>query len=775
MMPCMKRIALVAAVILFASACSDADNSPQKKFGADSYYFRALQAADSGDESEAERLFKTARRKSSLLAAKRSAQALVSIGTVKKRVEAATCLARDFGKTDAESLLVACTELFQNGEYAEVIKYTDGIRLDSEKNELVKLRMDSLVQKKDSRFEGEFYVWFVSRPLSPEHIQSYQKYLLFESEKNRAIQSAMEKMRRSRIQNPFGVQEEQSKSGALQDETEELQRGEQHNLDEAEPESDADAIFNQLQAAENPWKRIFDFRIDIYRRNYRGAFGEVDSVLAVYKNFGEEVEPQILSDIGKAALYGTDDYIAAARKLDGLSKKLSRDNSFFAFFYAARLYDKAGRFQSLAAARFRSALDVANDGMRFDNALWYLLNFQLRTSTNDIIATLKKFGARIHSPEYFDDFFESLSVLLLSNHKWQDFYRVWKETNSNFSEYTAGKYAYISGRLIEEGLAEGDSRLKTRQAVDAFTSVLSGGSSMYYKVCAMERLNITERRLVESYLLKNGDSERSEEKTVSSDAGAFLAGYASFGFPQRIYREWLANKEQLSAEDAAAASAFLNKCASLNPEERVFNVQSLRIASNAFSETNGMRQRELLELSHPRFYRTYIESVCAEYELPEYLVYALVRSESFFDSNAFSSAGASGLTQLMEATAADEARKLKLESYDIFDPETNLALGTHYLASLIKRTDGNNILLALYAYNAGLTNVRNWVRRFKSDWAETGNPSYKPAGISMDLFLESLPFAETREYGRKVIAAAAVYGFLYENVLPGEIVRSIMY
>ena len=78
-------------------------------------------------------------------------------------------------------------------------------------------------------------------------------------------------------------------------------------------------------------------------------------------------------------------------------------------------------------------------------------------------------------------------------------------------------------------------------------------------------------------------------------------------------------------------------------------------------------------------------------------------------------------------------------------------------------------------YNAGLTNVRNWVRRFKNDWSTTGRPAHKPAGISMDLLLESLPFAETREYGRKVVSAAALYAYLYDGKLPSETVREIMY
>jgi soluble lytic murein transglycosylase len=102
-------------------------------------------------------------------------------------------------------------------------------------------------------------------------------------------------------------------------------------------------------------------------------------------------------------------------------------------------------------------------------------------------------------------------------------------------------------------------------------------------------------------------------------------------------------------------------------------------------------------------------------------------------------------------------------------------MGTHYLANLISRTDDNNVLLALYAYNAGLTNVRNWGKSFRNDWSTTGRPANKPVGICVDLFLESLPFAETREYGRKVISAAAMYAYLYNGKLPGETVREIMY
>ena len=515
-----------------------------------------------------------------------------------------------------------------------------------------------------------------------------------------------------------------------------------------------------------------EFRIAVFHRSYKLTFSQIDKILKIYENRGEEVDSQILSDIGKSTLYGTNDFFASARNFDKMAAKLTPEKAYYAHFYAARLYDKAGRYPNQTVARFRSALSDTQEPVQFDNCLWYLLNFLLRSSTDDIISTLAKYGSQIHSPEYFDDFFESLSILLLSSHRWQDFYKVWKKTDSNFSDYTDGKYAYISGRLIEEGLAKGDEDLKTRQTVEAYTRVLNGKSSLYYKILALERLNITDKALIESYLFRKNEPE---DEIADDGAGNLLKGYAAFGFSDRIYSEWLLNRKNVSTSDTIELCEFMKKCAA-SKKEYTYNVQSLRMASRTFESLNGAIPAELLELNFPRFYKEEIERSCEEFNLPEHLVYALVRSESFFDQNVMSKAGANGLTQLMEATAEDEAKKLKLgENFDIFDPETNIRMGTHYLSSLIGRTDDNNELLALYAYNAGLTNVRNWGKRFRSDWATTGKAARKPVGISMDLFLESLPFAETREYGRKVISAAAVYAYLYENKLPSETVRDLMY
>mgnify|MGYP002624942070 CR=1 FL=1 len=807
----MKKAASVFVFLLLFSACARVENSAQKQFGEDSNYFLALKKAEAGDEKEAIRLFASASKKASPLVAKKSAESLTLLGSVPQRITASVSLAQNYG--DESSVLTACKELFLHEEFSKIIGFTEHISPVSSKNELVKLRLLSLAKKNDSRFETEFYTWFVSRPLSSEHLESYSTYISFLSEKNKRIQEESERFqkdldKRSLLESQLAPQQDghapQNGSHAEQNNRHAEQNNRHaelvsasHNTGDSDirqndtsiaqndktvaqngknaKQDDTDTLFDALQSAENPQKTIMDFRIAVFHRSYKLAFGQIEKIFTIYKNLEEEVDAQILSDIGKAVLYGTNDYFASARYFDRLAPTLSREKAYFAHFYAARLYDKAGRYPKQTVSRFKSALESTDDSLQFDNTLWYLLNFQLRTSTDDIISTLTEYGSKIHDSEYFDDFFESLSILLLSSHRWQDFFKVWKHTNSNFSEYTAGKYAYISGRLIEEGLAKGDEGLKTRQAVDAFTQVLNGSSSLYYKICAMERLNVTDAGLVESYLFnKNGQDEQIDD----NGAERLLKGYMAFGFPSRIYSEWIVNRKNLSTEDSIEISKFLAQCAKAS-KDNSYNVQALRIAARTFENTKGEIPHELFELTFPRIFGQIIENAAEEFSVPDYLVFALVRSESFFDSNVTSKAGANGLTQLMEATAADEAKKLKIGNengdYDIFEPEANVRMGTHYLSSLISRTDENNELLALYAYNAGLTNVRNWASRFRNDWATTGKAAHKPVGISMDLFLESLPFAETREYGRKVVSAAAMYAYLYNGKLPCETVREIMY
>jgi soluble lytic murein transglycosylase len=202
---------------------------------------------------------------------------------------------------------------------------------------------------------------------------------------------------------------------------------------------------------------------------------------------------------------------------------------------------------------------------------------------------------------------------------------------------------------------------------------------------------------------------------------------------------------------------FLQNCSDI-----ALRVQGLRMASRALMNdpaADAPLTRDSLRLVYPRFFNAEITAVSDEFELSPAYLFALTRSESFFDPEISSHAGARGLTQLMDSTAADIARKLSMSDYSLFDAETNLRFGAFYFAELRGRLDGN-VLAAFFAYNAGISRVRTWLTSAR--------------GLPPDLFLETIPFAETREYGKNVVSAACMYAWLYDGVPVNETLDAIM-
>ena len=145
-------------------------------------------------------------------------------------------------------------------------------------------------------------------------------------------------------------------------------------------------------------------------------------------------------------------------------------------------------------------------------------------------------------------------------------------------------------------------------------------------------------------------------------------------------------------------------------------------------------------LLYPRRYGDIIVEECARNSVPPALVYAVIYAESGFDPNAVSPKGATGLMQLMPATAAWCAQKADI-AYDrskLTEPEYNIELGVHYLSYLLERFDERD---AVAAYNAGEGNVAAW----------------RACGLS------EIPFSETDAYVNKVFRAKKVYEFLIKS------------
>ncbi|MCI5048914.1 MAG: lytic transglycosylase domain-containing protein [Rickettsiales bacterium] len=132
------------------------------------------------------------------------------------------------------------------------------------------------------------------------------------------------------------------------------------------------------------------------------------------------------------------------------------------------------------------------------------------------------------------------------------------------------------------------------------------------------------------------------------------------------------------------------------------------------------------------------------------LIFAVARQESGFSTTAKSPAGARGVMQVMPATAKYVHKKHlgnsdALSNEDLYDPITNLTLGQHYLKYLSEKPYINGSMIHLVAaYNAGPTTIKGWTKRF----ANIHDPL---------LFIEKIPFKETRQYVKQVMTNYVIY------------------
>ena len=127
-------------------------------------------------------------------------------------------------------------------------------------------------------------------------------------------------------------------------------------------------------------------------------------------------------------------------------------------------------------------------------------------------------------------------------------------------------------------------------------------------------------------------------------------------------------------------------------------------------------------------------------------VFAITRQESAFMDDARSGVGASGLMQLMPATAKETARKFSIplaSPQQVLNPDTNIQLGAAYLSQVHGQFNGNRVL-ASAAYNAGPGRVRQWLKGANH--------------LGFDVWIESIPFDETRQYVQNVLSYSVIYG-----------------
>ncbi len=183
------------------------------------------------------------------------------------------------------------------------------------------------------------------------------------------------------------------------------------------------------------------------------------------------------------------------------------------------------------------------------------------------------------------------------------------------------------------------------------------------------------------------------------------------------------------------------------------------LAAAAIAHQNGIHDRAIdtaertlllhdFNLRFPTPYRADLQEHLRDNNLDEAWVYGLMRQESRFTARARSTVGAAGLMQVMPTTARWAAHRLGLKGYrkeSIHKLDINLKIGTYYLKTVLARFD-NNPVLASAAYNAGPGRAQQW----------RGDRPLEGA-----IYIETIPFDETRDYVKKVMSNTVYYSQLF--------------
>lgn len=491
---------------------------------------------------------------------------------------------------------------------------------------------------------------------------------------------------------------------------------------------------------------IANLKVLIKEKSYAKAL-----ILAVKnKNilFSETVNPTNLSDAAKAYIYGplpkkdaTKELLAYRTKIEKSKDPLTKKRLYIANYYLGRIERDAQKYKE-ALPYFQASLNNAADTTDIENALWYVLDAQNRIDFKETLASIKKYAKSIKNPTMFSDIYTNIIIERLSAKDFKGLLSFYTALNGTASNKITAQLAYILGRAYETKLLS-QSLEEAREFYKE--AIQKDVEPFYFKFLSQARLG-TEIVLATSMTDSKIDAE-SEKSSSLTESINFVDTFFALGLAPDAYTHMLM---VLNSLDDAALRSFADKFIAHNLSQDSIRTMS-RLSERAYVEFS----KQDLERFYPRQFKDIIESEADKSNIPPYVMFALIRTESAFMDKVVSSAGAIGLSQLMTATGLEYAKKLKIENPDFTDAKTNVKIGTYYLSAL-KKSVSDDLMAAVLAYNGGIGRIK----RYK---AEQGS-------LEEELFSETIPIEETRMYGRKVLAASVIYGYLYYNRSPEQVI-----
>jgi soluble lytic murein transglycosylase len=271
-----------------------------------------------------------------------------------------------------------------------------------------------------------------------------------------------------------------------------------------------------------------------------------------------------------------------------------------------------------------------------------------------------------------------------------------------------------------------------------YEAVITSAPNSYYALLASERLRELGRQPPAAFpetpkQLESGEVPP-ELKLAVALTGAGLFSDAAEEVQARSSR--IRNQEQ--------ALTFAHALLRLGEYGHAHAVAARHLWGRAF----GARVPEALAAFYPRAFANAVESEATRYQVSPFLVWAIMRRESAFRPEVASAADARGLMQVIPPTARAIAKKLSEPEpapAELFSPSLSIRYGAWYLSQLMKRF--SHPALAAAAYNAGPDAAVKWVK--------------EKGALPLDLFVEEIPFRETRGYVKQVLADLYLYQSFY--------------
>ncbi len=473
---------------------------------------------------------------------------------------------------------------------------------------------------------------------------------------------------------------------------------------------------------------IFEFKDFLGRGLQREAVSLCEVIVTKYPVEVSKYSPLIIKELGDLYLLRRE-YTRGVKFLTKASKNLSGRARLDSLEMLGRIYRKARNYGS-ALFFLREVADNTLNVIQRDRSIWFVIDILLRRSVKDALEYVKKTYLLWSDYGYFEDVLNDITSKLVISKRWQDIYQLYELLRDRGPDGVNERLISILKGLIRKGEFSLNSTALSLLNEDV-ERVLRDSPNSYYGLV----LGYMSGKL-QVVGDVDGDVDSGSKRVITGRDIPFryVAGFFDFGLGLKGYMNAIERRNYLSPNELLQIAELLNN--------RGFFRQSINITRLYIGRVDkALYNCRVRSLYYPRVYLGAIGDSAQKYGIDEFVILSLIREESHFDAKIVSRAGAVGLTQMLPITARDVARKLRITNPELTDPVVNIELGVKHLSDLYKRL--NSMVKALIAYNAGLARLRGWERRFGE--------------LDDFLFIEALPFGETREYVEKIVLSSVYY------------------